>query len=142
MRKHDILSFIVNNQEFGGIGSRMEMKYSSGSREALNWRSWWTRIVIGNLLSSTPSLSCLMVVASVQSRLLMRSLSLSQHCNTWQWNWNITCSVFGIFTARDGGRRWDWCHVAPNWWCLNCVMNNQCFIGVPTFYSHTLHRWF
>jgi hypothetical protein len=54
---------------------RMEMKYFSGSKEAHNWRSWWMPIVIANPLSSTQLPSCLMVVDSVESKLLMRYLS-------------------------------------------------------------------
>ena len=51
------------------------MKYFSGSKEAHNWRSWWMPIVIANPLSSTQLPSCLMVVDSVESKLLMRYLS-------------------------------------------------------------------
>ena len=51
------------------------MKYFSGSKEAHNWRSWWMPIVIVNPLSSTQLPSCLMVVVSAESKLLMRYLS-------------------------------------------------------------------
>jgi hypothetical protein len=48
------------------------MRCSSGSREALNWKSLWTLTAIDSLWTSMPLLFSLMGVASVQSRLQTR----------------------------------------------------------------------
>ena len=51
---------------------RMGMKFSSGSKEAHNWRSLWMHIAIDSLWISTQLPSCLMVAACDASKLLTR----------------------------------------------------------------------
>lgn len=114
---------------------RMGMRFSSGSKEAPNWRSLWMHIVIDNLWSLTRLPSCLMAAVSEQSKPLMRYLAPSLHIyterdpytnfvfNDFWWPWLIF--IFFVFASAGNGRWWwDWCHAAPDRWdkCFEDVM--------------------
>lgn len=105
---------------------RMAMKFFSGLREALNWRSLWMLTVIVSRWSSILLHFCLMVVGFVGSRHQMRSLPLSfpiyscicMRCTIIHVSWVVpNLLLISFATVRDGRWGWDRCYASPNRWC-------------------------